>query len=467
MFKIETLIEVGMYDGSFAMQEDQELRKRFLEKSSIARLPIPLYRYRKHEGNMTNNHSKMSEFTNKLFKKQGKDGVSQVMWSGRGHDYTDAEVAKVVEVMKTANPVTQGNHQNEFEEIFNSYIGSKASFAVSSCTAALELAAVCSQLKPGDEVIIPAHTFAATAIPFARTGAKIIWADIDPTTWVVTRETLEPLITKNTKAVVIVHLYGLSCEMPEIVDVCKSNNLILVEDCAQAIGSEYDGKKVGSFGDFACFSFHGAKNLTTLGEGGVLTVNNEKYIPLVPGIRHNGMCAYTGDRKHYWKPAMGNVESDIPGQWPYNFCLGEVQCALGTELMKRIDQISKEKHDRAMFIKGELSDIKELEFQFTPRNCGHVYHLLPARVKFENGRAHRDDLIGLLHDEYNIKSVVQYYPLYRYPLFEKEGFGHANCPNTDEFFDNMISFPFHHGLKETEINYMVESIKDAIARLKE
>jgi perosamine synthetase len=467
MFRIDQLAEIGMYDIQFHMHEDSDLRMRFLEKYTIERLPFPLYRYRKHVGNMTNDIGKLNSFKEKLYKKQGNGSAECVSWSGRGHDYTSSEVSKVVEVMKTCNPVTQGTYQEKFEKDFNDYIGSKASFAVSSCTAALELAAVSCQLDKDDEVIIPAHTFAASAIPFGRTGAKIVWADIDPETWVVTKKTLEPLITRNTKAIVVVHLYGLSCHMSEIAELCKSNNIILIEDCAQAIGSAFEGRKVGSFGDFGCFSFHGAKNLTTLGEGGVLTVNNEKFIPVIPGLRHNGMCSYEGERPQYWKPAMGNVESDILGQWPYNFCLGEIQCALGTELLKRIDQISKEKHDRAMFIRGELSDIKALEFQKNPFKRNHVYHLLPARVNFTECKATRDDLIAILHDQYKVKCVVQYYPLYRYPLFVKEGFGEASCPNTDEFFDNMISFPFHHGLNENEINYMIHSIKEACSKLKE
>lgn len=391
---------------------------------------------------------------------------SIVSWSGRGLQYTDDEVALVAEVMRSADPLTQGRHQADFEKTFCDYIGSPHAFAVSSATAALELSALLCRLNPSDEVIIPAHTFAASAIPFARTGAKIVWADIDPDTRVVSAETIAPCITPRTKAIVIVHLYGLVCEMDPIIELAGIHNLMIVEDAAQALGARYKGRAAGSMGDFGCFSFHTHKNISTLGEGGILVVRNKDDAALVPGLRHNGMRPYAEGRAHYWIPAMSNVDFDIDGLWPYNFCLGEVQCALGTRLLARLDQINAERTKRAERVIASMREFPELAFQTVPEGCEHSWHLLAARYDGQKYGKTRDDLITLLAYTYGIKCVVQYYPLYRYPMFRKAGFGEARCPETDRFFDNMISLPFHHWMPDDQFDYMIKSLRSALLRMR-
>jgi dTDP-4-amino-4,6-dideoxygalactose transaminase len=390
----------------------------------------------------------------------------KINWSGRSVDYSKEEIDTVVNTMKTADPLTQGKYLKEFEQKFSEYLGVKNCFAVSSCTAALELAAILSGLKKGDEVIIPAHTFCATAIPFARTGVKIIWADIDEGTRVVSAKTIEKLITKKTKAIVVVHLYGLMANMPEIMDLAQKNNILVIEDCAQAIGAELKNKKAGSFGDFSCFSFHCQKSLNTLGEGGMLVVKNERSAKMVPGLRHNGVRSFEGERECFWKPAMANVDFDIDNFWPYNFCIGEVQCALGAEMLKTIDKQNAERRQRAKKFIEALKDFPELSFQKVKEDKSHVWHLLSAKYSGKKYGKNKDDLISLLNEKYLIKAIVQYYPLYRYPIFKKAGFGEANCPNTDDFFDNMISFPFHLWMSKKDLNYMMNSTKKALEELR-
>lgn len=396
--------------------------------------------------------------------KKAKDFL--VPWSGKGMQYNDKEIAVVVKAMKDADPLTQGKYQKEFEEKFALFIAAKHAFAVSNCTAALELSAILTNIKRGDEVIIPAHTFAATAIPFGRTGAKIVWADIDPKTWLVTAETIEKCISRRTKAIVVVHLYGLVVDMDPILRLAKKHNIYVVEDAAQAPGARYKGRRVGSIGDFGCFSFHTHKNISTLGEGGMLLVRDSKLAANVPGLRHNGMCGFSFKRDRYWIPAMSNVDFDIDGFWPYNFCIGEVQCALGSELLKRLDKVNAERRTRGMRIIEILRDFPELEFQKIPQGCEHVFHLLPARYNGSTLAKTRDDFIELIAFKYKVKAIVQYYPLYRYSMFIKVGFGKADCPVTDNYFDNMVSFPFHHWLTAGQIKYMVTAIKNTLKELR-
>lgn len=391
----------------------------------------------------------------------------KIDFSGRSIKYTDEEIAAVVNAMQNAPTLTQGVFQREFEEKFARFQGVEPGtcHAVMNGCAALELSAQLCDFREGDEVIIPSHTFTASAYPYLKHGAKIVWADIDPKTRVVTPETIARVITPKTKAVVPVHLYGYVADMPAIMDLCAKHNLVCIEDAAQAIGAEIGGKKAGSFGDMAVFSFHSHKNLTTLGEGGMLYVAEPEKAGLIEMLRHNGHCPYEGEREAYWKPAMGNVDlPELNGHplMPSNYCIGEIECALGAKLLDRIDQINAEKRGRALRLIDSLADYPDLEFHRvdSPR---HNYHLLAAKMR--SGPEKRDLFMKRMFEEKGIKCVVQYLPLNRYDFYKKLGYGHADCPNADSFFDAMVSFPFQHWLSEKDFEYLLQSIKDVMATL--
>jgi len=200
-----------------------------------------------------------------------------------------------------------------------------------------------------------------------------------------------------------------------------------------------------------------------LGEGGVMVLKDPQLAALIPLLRHNGHCDFPFEREHYWIPAMGNVDlPELHGKplLPNNYCLGEVECALAAKLLDRLEQINHEKRTRALTFIDALASYPALEFHRVD-SARHNYHLLPARVT--NGR--RDDIIQFLAYEKGIQCVVQYYPLYRYPFYQKLGFGKADCPNTDLFFDNMISFPFHHWMSDADFAYLIDATKEALDRL--
>ncbi len=384
----------------------------------------------------------------------------------RQRPYTEAEIAVVVDAMRNVQGQTQGAKQEQFQQDFAAFTGANLAFAVANATNALSLAATLCGVRPGDEVIVPAYTFCASAIPFGKEGAKIIWADIHPDTWVVDPADIERKITPRTRAIVAVHLLGMPCDMPAIMAIAARHGLKVVEDCAQALDARINGQHVGTFGDFGCFSFHGAKTMTTLGEGGMLTVKSDADAALVPGIRHNGCCGFNFPRERYWVPAMSNVDMDIEGFWPNNFCIGEVQCALGSEELKTLtantDRIIAQ-NDR---LREFLADVPEISFNKIPAGYRHVRHQYVQHFDGSAFGKNRDDLLDLLTAKYGIRSIVQYYPLYRYPLFQKLGCGDYDCPVLEGWWDNSFSVPMWCGMDEESLVTIAESVKGAIADLK-
>ena len=406
--------------------------------------------------------------TTKVGDASGRGSVAgyRVNFPARMRTYTEAEISAVVNVMRNAEVQTQGNYMRQFEADFKAYSGANYAFAVDNATSALRLSAIMCRVGPGDEVIAPGYTFCASAIPFGMTGATLVWADINPETWVVDPQDIEKKITSRTKVLLVVHLLGMPVDMPAILAIAEKHNLRVVEDCAQAPGASINGKKVGSFGDFGCFSFHGAKNLTTLGEGGMLTVKSDADAAMTPGLRHNGVRPFTGERERYWVPAMSNVDMDLENTWPNNFSIGEAQCALGSELLKTLDQNNDILIAQAARLRAALSDIPEIKFAKIPEGYRHIFHQFVLHFDGSAFGKNRNDLLDFLTTEAGIRAIVQYHPLFRYPLFQKLGAGQQECPVLDDWWDNSFSFPWWIGMSDDTLDYLVDSVKAGIAALK-
>lgn len=326
------------------------------------------------------------------------------------HPYTEAEIDAVVKVMREACGQTQGKYMIEFEQAFCAFTGAKHAFAVNNCTSALKMAAIFCHIQPGDEVIIPAYTFCASAIPFGDLGAKIVWADINPDTWTIDPDDIARKITPKTKAVVCVHLLGMPCDMKKIVPIARAHGLKVVEDCAQALDCRIDGQHVGTFGDFGCFSFHSAKTMTTLGEGGMFVCADDADAAAAPGIRHNGCCAYPADRERYWSPAMSCVDSFLDDRWPQNFCIGEAQCALGTEELKSVIANNNTLIEQDRKIREKLAGLPEISFSRCPENGRYVVHQYIMHYDGSACGKTRDDLLDLMTKKYGTAASCSIIP---------------------------------------------------------
>ena len=198
----------------------------------------------------------------------------------------------------------------------------------------------------------------------------------------------------------------------------------------------------------------------------MLVVQSEETAALVAGLRHNGHRPYPPDREHYWSPAMVSTDFDIEGIWPFNYSIGEAQSALAAHLIDRLPDISSRRQQQAQSLLNATADYQELSPQSIPPGSTHVYHLMSFRYDGLSFNKNRDHLIDRLSRQHLIQAIVQFYPLYRYPLFANAGFGEADCPNTDEFFDNMISVPFYPWFDDDQQSYLAERLTESLDHLR-
>jgi len=400
-------------------------------------------------------------------------------WSGTGYpetglkiDYPEVcamyglgEAMAALEAMKNSPQYTLCSYTKQFQKDFAKYVGTRYAFAVTNCANALEMAALLCNVSEGDEVIVPAITFYSTTQGILRLGGKVVFADIDPKTYNVTARTIEEKITDRTKAIFVVHLYGLPCDMDPIMELAKKHGLKVVEDCAHTPGAEYKGRKMGSIGDFGCFSFHSAKNMTTLGEGGMLTMNDETAAKETPALRHNGMRSYP-EQKDYWLPYVYDID-DVRGRIPYNFCMNEIQAAVGIAQLKRLDDMNDVRRKLAAKLVAGLKDVKELQLPYQPEGFKHVYHLFPVLYDDTESEADVNDLIRTLHDEFSIRTVPLYPPVYWFTLYEKMGYKKGLCPVAEKMYRRLLNLPFTPATNDEQADYLVESVRSAVRKLKD
>jgi len=271
--------------------------------------------------------------------------------------------------------VTQGPRVQEFEEKFARYVGSKYAVAVSSCTTALHLSLVVAGVEPGDEVICPSMSFIATANSIIYAGARPVFAEVEPETYNVDPRHAEKLITKKTKAILIVHQMGLPSDIDAFKKICSKHGLKLIEDAACAAGSAYKGRKIGSHSELVCFSFHPRKVITT-GDGGMITTSNEKYRDRLRLMRQHGMSV--SDRVRH---ASDRVVIEDYVEIGYNYRMTDIQAAVGVKQLERLDSIVVERRKIAGRYKKGLGDIGCFRLPVERKGYFSNYQSYPVYLK--------------------------------------------------------------------------------------
>jgi perosamine synthetase len=350
----------------------------------------------------------------------------------------EEEVRAVSEVLRSGKLV-QGEKVSQFESGFSCYTGSKFAAAVSSGTAALQIGLQSLGIQKGDEVIVPPFTFAATANAVIHCGAKPVFGDIDPRTFNLDPERVQEKITDMTKAVVCVHLYGQPCEMDPLARMCKAAGASLVEDAAQAVGADYRGRKVGTFGLIAAFSFYATKNLTT-GEGGMITTGQKDLAEKARMIRNQGQ------KEQYRHEIIS-----------YNFRMTDIQAAIGIEQLKRIEALNRKRIENAKFLSDSLSSVKGIEIPFVPKHVKHVFNQYTIKIPED-----RDKLLNYLNS-HGIGAKVYYpEPVYMQPPYLEMGFRRGLCPVTEDVCRQVLSIPVHPLLTQEELETVADAVRSGM-----
>ncbi len=319
-----------------------------------------------------------------------------------------------------------------------------------SCTHATEMAAILADIKEGDEVIAPSFTFVSTVNPFVLRGAKIVFIDINPKTMNMDENLIEVAITDKTKAIVPVHYAGVACEMDKIMEIAKKYNLIVIEDAAQGVMSEYKGKALGTIGDYGCFSFHETKNYS-MGEGGALLIRDKENIEKAEIIREKGTNRsrfFRGQVDKYTWVDMGS--SYLPSELNAAYLYAQLENA---QMIYDNRMNSWNKYKEGL---QELEDKGFIELPFIPENCKHNAHMFYIKCR---NLIERTKLIEFLKQN-EIQAVFHYIPLHSAEAGLKFGRFNGEDKYTTKESERLVRLPLYYGLEEKELNYIICKIRE-------
>jgi perosamine synthetase len=333
---------------------------------------------------------------------------------------------------------SKGKYVSLFEDTFANKTNVKYASTVCNGTVALHLAMLSLGLGPNDEVIVPTLTYIASVNAIRYTGSTPVFVDSLPDTWQMDPNDIIKKITKNTKAIMVVHLYGHACDMDKIMQIAKDHNLFVIEDCAEAFGTLFQGTHVGTFGDIATYSFFGNKTITT-GEGGMVVTNNETLINRVNHLKGQGLAKH----RQYWHDIVG-----------YNYRLTNVACAIGFAQLQRADEFINRKREIAEFYKNAFENTP-YEFHKEANNVFHSYWMCSILIdKNKCGRDSRDNLRRHLAES-GIETRPLFYPVHTMPMYNTRYQDHRTAEDISRRGINLPSYP---QLTDEQLTYIVHSV---------
>lgn len=366
----------------------------------------------------------------------------------------DKDIEAVIKVLK-GDYLTTGPFVKEFEEKVANYVGAKYAVAVSNGTAALHMACFVAGIKEGDEVIVSPMTFAASANAVLYCGGIPVFVDIDFLTYNIDPDRIEEKITNKTKAIIPVDFSGQAVDMDRIKEIADKHGLIIIEDAAHALGSEYKGRKVGSQADMVEFSFHPVKPITTA-EGGIVTTNKEDLYRKMMIFRSHGIT-----RDH-------EVLNENHGPWyyeqqflGYNYRLTDVQSALGTSQMSKIDEFIARRREIVKQYNEAFKNLKEILTPFEADFSNSGWHIYVIKVKPELLTVTRKEIFEALQAE-NIGVNVHYLPVYLHPYYRDLGYKKGLCPNAEELYENMITLPLFPSMTNKDVKDVIDAVGKVI-----
>jgi dTDP-4-amino-4,6-dideoxygalactose transaminase len=355
--------------------------------------------------------------------------------------------------------ITTGPRVKKFEHDLEAYCSAPHAVAVSSATAGLHLVLAALELKPGDEVITTPMTFAATLNMIVLTGGKPVLVDVEPGTYNIDVARIEKAVTKRTRAIIPVHFAGVAVDLDPLYEIAKKYNLRVVEDAAHAIGSEYKGKRIGSFGDVQVFSFHPNKNMTT-GEGGCVATRDDKMARTVALLRFHGMDREAWNR--FGKKGSQHWGIIAPG---YKYNMMDIQAALGLHQLRQLDDFNRRRKSLALRYQNLLAGWPEWTVPRPPAYPHlHPWHLYTPLINPDVAGMDRDAFMQGMKER-NIGTGLHYRAVHLYPYYREQfGFKRGDFPNAETISDRIVSLPLFPTMTEGDQDRVIAAMADLFAR---
>lgn len=379
-----------------------------------------------------------------------------------GTSYGWDEAAILMDVLKDNAP-SCGKRVIEFERAFADYCGAEYALAVTSATTGLQLAAIAVDIQAGDEVITTPISWIATATAFSDRGARIVFCDIDERTMNLDPAKLEALITPKTKAIVPVHLFGQCCDMDAIMAIAGKHGVPVIDDCAHAPGAEWHGAKTGTLGDISVFSFQQQKNMSTLGEGGMVTTSNKVYRDRILSYRSLCCRIYGGSEKYlsideerfpmekrYW-----HLQFDDIG---FNYRITDAQAAVGLVQLAKLDEMNGRRRALGAATTERLADIPGIKTPYVDPRGKHVFHVYMIQLE-KDAKVSKTDVMWELYTRYGIKAWSHYIPIHLTQPYVDRGHGPGECPVTEEVTERHITLPVHPRLTTEALDYLADALR--------
>jgi len=373
-----------------------------------------------------------------------------------GTQYIDEDdINAVVNVLKSQF-LTTGPSIELLEKKICEITNAKYAVALSNGTASLHVACLAAGLKKGDEVIVSSMTFVASANVILYCGATPVFADIDKETWNIDPKSVEEKITSKTKAIIAVDFAGQAVALNEIKEICTKHNLILIEDAAHSIGTEYDNKPVGSMADMTIFSFHPVKTVTA-GEGGAVTTNSEELYKKINMFKYHGI---TRDKKNFINEDEGSwyYEQQLLG---FNYRITDIQCTLLNSQLNKMGNFAKRRKEIVEMYDKEFLEMEEISVQKIIPNSNTCRHLYIIRLNLDKLKATRKDVFDALRAE-NIGVNVHYMPVYYHPYYKSLGYERGICKEAEKLYEEMITLSLFYTMKDEDVKDVISGVKKVI-----